>query len=111
MLVATLGGGTRMRQMRKVRLIKTALLEVTQLALMLTHQGWAWGQLGKSRGSRGGSRGKDRGPLGGGGAGQGSLGWHAHQGMSLKSPGPKVRVQIVAHQLPGCVALCQQAAL
>ena len=43
MLVATLGGGTRMRQMRKVRLIKTALLEVTQLALMLTHQGWAWG--------------------------------------------------------------------
>ena len=36
MLVATLGGGTRMRQMRKVRLIKTALLEVTQLALMLT---------------------------------------------------------------------------
>lgn len=74
-------------------------------------QGWAWGQLGKSGGSRGGSRGKDRGPLGGGGAGQGSLGWHAHQGMSLKSPGPKVRVQIVAHQLPGCVALCQQAAL
>ena len=45
------------------------------------------------------------------GKGRGSLGWHAHQSMALKSPGPKVRVQITAHQLPGCVALCQQAAL
>lgn len=45
------------------------------------------------------------------GKGRGSLGWHAHQSMALKSPGPKVRVQIAAHQLPGCVALRQQAAL